>query len=369
MKTYPLKSISLEQAKQKQFKLIDEICKEFKGSEYLNAGDYGLVPGMNKPVYAQKVENVLANYFSCEKALLVTGSGTGAIRWALSAIFNKDDKILIHTAPIYPTSEVSINSLGLNIIRADFNSLKDIENTIAENPDIKGALVQYTRQAIEDSYDIQEVINTIKKCNNNIKIITDDNYAVMKVEKIGVEMGSDVSTCSCFKLQGPEGVGLLLGQKEILDKVEKMNYSGGSKVQGPQAMEVLRGLIYSPVMLAIQAEVNEELVERLNSGSIPEIKDAFLANAQSKVLLVEFNEPIAKAVLKNTEKLGGLPNPVGAESKYESVPMFYKVSGTFLKANPSLIDTMIRINPNRAGADTIIRILSESIKEAKNVSK
>ena len=369
MKTYPLKSISLEQAKKKQFRLIDEICKEFSGTEYLNAGDYGLVPGLNKPKYALKVENVLANYFSCEKALLVTQAGTGAIRWALTAIFNKDDKILVHTSPIYPTSKVSIDALGLNIIRANYNDLNEIENVMLENPDIKGSLVQYTRQAIDDNYDMGEVINKIKSINKDVKIITDDNYAAMKVEKIGVEMGSDVSTLSCFKLQGPEGVGLLLGKKEILDKIEKMNYSGGSKVQGPQAMEVLRGLIYSPVMLAIQAEVNEELVERLNNETIPEIKNAFLANAQSKVLLVEFKEPIAKEVLKNAEKLGALPNPVGAESKYESSPMFYRVSGTFLKQNPNLIDTMIRINPNRAGADTIIRILQESIKEVKNVSK
>ena len=45
--------------------------------------------------------------------------------------------------------------------------------------------------------------------------------------------------------------------------------------------------------------------------------------------------------------------------------MFYKASGTFLKKDPSLIDTMIRINPNKAGADTVIRILKESIEAAK----
>ena len=53
------------------------------------------------------------------------------------------------------------------------------------------------------------------------------------------------------------------------------------------------------------------------------------------------------------------------ESKYEAVPLFYKVSGTFLKKDPTLIDTMVRINPNRAGANTVIRILSESINAVK----
>ena len=44
----------------------------------------------------------------------------------------------------------------------------------------------------------------------------------------------------------------------------------------------------------------------------------------------------AEAVLKEAEKLGAAPNPVGAESKYEMVPMFYRVSGTFRKADPDV---------------------------------
>ncbi len=87
-----------------------------------------------------------------------------------------------------------------------------------------------------------------------------------------------------------------------------------------------------------------------------------MANAQSKVLLVEFHEEIAKAVLREAQKLGAAPNPVGAESKYEVVPMFYRVSGTFLAADPTLENRMIRINPMRAGADTVLRILQEAIE-------
>ena len=108
----------------------------------------------------------------------------------------------------------------------------------------------------------------------------------MKVSKIGVQCGADLSAFSMFKLLGPEGVGCVLGKKSYIDKIEEFNYSGGSKVQGIEAMEVLRGLVYAPVALAIQAEVNEELVIRLNHGEVKGVKQAFLANAQSKVLLV-----------------------------------------------------------------------------------
>jgi len=62
--------------------------------------------------------------------------------------------------------------------------------------------------------------------------------------------------------------------------------------------------------------------------------------------------------------LGALPYPVGAESKFEVPPLFYRVSGTFLKKIPNCGNTMIRINPNRSGAQTIIRILDEAYKAA-----
>ena len=196
-------------------------------------------------------------------------------------------------------------------------------------------------------------------------ILTDDNYAAMKVHRIGIQCGADLSCFSAFKLQGPEGIGIILGKKILIEKLIEENYSGGMQVQGHEALDVLHGLVYAPVSLAIQAEVNEECVKRLNDGEIPEVRKAFLANAQSKVLLVEFREEIAEKVLREAIGLGAAANPVGAESKYELVPMFYRISGTFRKADPSLEQRMIRINPMRAGADTILRVIKEAVERVK----
>jgi len=80
---------------------------------------------------------------------------------------------------------------------------------------------------------------------------------------------------------------------------------------------------------------------------------------------VELERNIAKKVLVEAEKLGAAPNPVGAESKYEFVPMVYRVSGTFRATDPTLEERMIRINPMRSGADTIIRIIRQAIERAK----
>lgn len=367
MKTYPLESISLETAMKFQFRMIDCIMKEFTGAQFLTRGDLGVVPGLNKPQTTQKAEKVIANFFHAESALLVRGAGTGAIRYALYAVMNAQETLLVHEAPIYSTTQTTIDMLGLKVIRANFNDLEDIERVMKKNPEINAALVQVTRQGLQDSYDLEKVIHKIKECRN-IPVVTDDNYAVMKINKIGCQCSADLSCFSTFKLQGPEGIGCIVGKKEYIDKLEKVHYSGGSQTQGWESLEVLRGLVNAPVALAIQAITNEECVKRLKENEIPEVKDAFLANAQSKVLLVEFREKIAKQIIREAEKMGTLPNPVGAESKYELPPLFYRVSGTFRASDPEIDERMIRINPNRAGADTILRILKESIKKVKECS-
>ena len=107
MLTFPLNSISIEEAKEKQFQLVDEICKVFTGSEFLNLGDLGVTGSINKPAQTEKVEKVLAAYFNVEKALLVTGAGTGAIRWGLQAILKPNSTLLVHKAPLYQIGRAS----------------------------------------------------------------------------------------------------------------------------------------------------------------------------------------------------------------------------------------------------------------------
>ncbi|WP_302272492.1 aminotransferase class V-fold PLP-dependent enzyme [Brachyspira aalborgi] len=364
MNVYPLESIDIEEAKEKQFKIVDIITKHFRGSEILTRGDLGVIKGINKPSFTLKAENIISEFFNAEKSVLVRGAGTAAIKWGLYGLLKDKNRrnILIHKAPIYPTTEVTFNLMNIETIESDFNDLSQIENTLKNN-NIDIALIQHTRQKIGDSYNIKDVIDKIKEYS--IPIITDDNYAVMKTKNIGIELGANLSAFSTFKLLGPEGIGCLVGNKKYIDKVIEANYSGGCQVQGYEALEVLKGFIYAPVSLAIQSEVNNKLFNILNSGEIEFIKSAYIVNAQSKVIVIEFKEDIAKEILLYSEKLGALPNPVGAESKYEFSPLFYKVSGTFIKSDNTLENRMIRINPNRAGVDTVLRILKDSYKLLK----
>lgn len=54
-------------------------------------------------------------------------------------------------------------------------------------------------------------------------------------------------------------------------------------------------------MHAVQAGVSERLLALLNGGAVPEVKSAVIANAQSKVLIVEFHQPIAARVLEEAQ--------------------------------------------------------------------
>lgn len=310
MHTYPLQSISTEEAMALQFKVVDSITREFAGHEILTRGDLGVVPGLNKPVTTKKAEAVIARVFDAEAAMLVRGAGTDAIADALFSVIRSGETLLVHTSPVYSTTQTTLTRQGINTVTADFNDLEEIRRVMQQHPEIRAALVQYTRQSMQDSYDMEQVIRTIKSCRP-IPVVTDDNYAVMKVSKIGTQCGADLSCFSTFKLLGPEGVGCIVGKKCYIEELVRYNYSGGSQVQGHEALDVLRGLTYAPVALSIQARVNDRLVERLLAGELPGIKDAFLANAQSKVLLVEFEEPIAEQVLAEAEKLGRRPIPSG----------------------------------------------------------
>jgi hypothetical protein len=362
MQTYPLESLSLAEAKELQFRLVDITTQYFDGGDIMSLGDLGVVAGQNKPTTTMKVEQILADFFHAEAAVLVLGAGTAAIRWGLYSMIKPGQSLLVHDAPIYPTTAVTIESMGLKPLAVDMNDPIALETMLHEHS-LHAALIQHTRQQPSDRYDLAAVLSQIRQVRPNLPVIVDDNYAVLKVRRSGVECGADLSAFSLFKLLGPEGVGCVAGRKELVAKIIQSNYSGGGQIQGHDALEALRGLIYAPVALAIQAEVNEELVKRLGAGEVAGITRAFLANAQSQVLLVELEQPMAREVMAAAVKLGAAPHPVGAESKYEFVPMFSRVSGTFLAADPSLTQRMIRINPMRAGADTVIRILRQAMAQ------
>jgi hypothetical protein len=193
--------------------------------------------------------------------------------------------------------------------------------------------------------------------------LIDDNYAAFKVARIGVQQGADASAFSLFKILGPEGVGVVVGKQAIIDRIHGFNYSGGSQVQGPEAMDALHSLVYAPVMHAGAANVVREVIER----GVPGVT-LRLSLIQGVHLVAEFEQPISEQVVAAAARHGALPHPVGAESRYELSPLFYRMSGTFRERYPERAQYMMRIGPMRAGADTILSILREAMAEVADSS-
>ena len=362
MRTFPLEQLSVGEAIQLQFRLMEVIAQHFDGQAILQAGDYGLWQVAGRPQATQRVEAALADFFGVEAACLTRGAGTGALRLVLMALLKPDDRLLVHQAPVYHTSAVTIESMGLQLVQVSFNDLLD---QYIDPTGIECALIQHTRQRLDDHYQLEQVILALQAVLPGVSLVVDDNYAALRVPKVGVQLGARVSTFSLFKLLGPQGVGLVLGDQGLIDQIHTMNYSGGAQVQGPEAMEALRALVYAPVALAIQAEVVAEITKRLNAGEVAGVRRAHIANAQSRVVLVELVQPLAQQVLERSAAYGAAIYPVGTESRYEVAPLFYRVSGTFLADAPGLADQMIRINPMRAGADLILTILHNSLQDCQ----
>ncbi len=358
-----LRNMSLEEAKQLQFRLIDEITKEFTNNDFFQVGDVGLHPENKRPLTTARVEKVLASTFHGEACALVRGSGTGAIRIVLSMLLNPGDTCMVHSAPVYMTTKETFRLMGLKQNMVDFNNREELLRALQNDKVSKVFYVQHARQQPTDTYDLQEVISLVKEVRPNLPIIVDDNYCAMKMKGIGVEYGADFSTFSGFKLLGPEGIGIVIGKQELIEQIHNRNYSGGGQVQGFEAHELIRSMTFAPVMLAIQNEQVENLCERLNNGEVEGIKGVYITNSQSKNVIVELDQPIATQVIERASKYGAATYPVGAESRYELIPMIYRVSGSFLEGQPKLKDYGIRINPMKSSANTVIRILNEVMKE------
>lgn len=362
-----LPSLSIQEAQEKQFKLVDRMSRYFKGRQFLSMGDLGVSPAYKRPEQTYLVERVLADFFEAEDCALVRGAGTGAIRNILSMLLSPGDEMFIHTAPVYTTTKETLRILGIKTVQADYNHLEEVRMAIRSNQNPKVFYIQHARQQPTDHYQLAEVIKAVKEERPDLPIVVDDNYCALKTKGIGVELGADYSTFSGFKLLGPEGIAVIAGKKEAIERVHHYNYSGGGQVQGYEAMQLLRMMTFAPVSLAIQNEQVEELCRRLNEGAVNGIRAAYMTNAQSKNVIVELEDPIAQSVISISDEYGAATHPVGAESKYEIIPMIYRVSGSFLEAQPELKEYGLRINPMKSGAGTIIGILEKVIPLAKEV--
>jgi hypothetical protein len=350
--------MTLDEAAEAQFRLVKTIGDHFPRDQSLSNGDLGVTDLWGRPKATAAVEACLADFFQAEDAVLVTGAGTGALRAALFASVSPGSGLLHHTAPVYETTAVTLAAMSLTAVPTDFNRLADLREPFS----VGAALVGHARQTLEDSYDLPAVILQLRRLIGTTAIIVDENYAVLKAQQVGVQLGADLSTFSAFKLFGPAGVGVVLGRRALVDTIRNQNRSGGCQVQGIDALNTLRGMVHVPVQAALQAQVARDVARRLNEGEIRGITSAVMTNNAETIVLAQLAEPKARQFVAEAARAGAASHPVGAESWYELVPLIYRVSKAMTVADPSTADWVVRINPNRGGAGHCMALLREAAR-------
>ncbi|MFH8348712.1 aminotransferase class V-fold PLP-dependent enzyme [Streptomyces sp. NPDC018045] len=358
-RTFPLPTVAVEDAVANQFRLVECVARHFEGRQLLET-DAGVVPGLGRPRTTARVEAVLADFFGAPAAALVQGAGTGAIRAALGSVLGAGDPLLVHRAPVYRTTGVTLRGLGVEAVETDFNDRAALGRALASGR-FRWAFVQHTRQRAADSHAPGEVLAACHAAG--VRTIVDDNYAVFRVPACGVELGADASCFSLFKLHGPEGVGVVVGARDLVERVHDDNYSGGGQVQGHQALDALRALSHVPVMWAVQSRTGTEVAERLTAGEVPGIAEVRIANVQDRCVLVRLDRPLARALPAAAARYGAASYPVGSNSRYEITPLVYRMSGSALEDAPELAEWTVRVNPMRAGADLVIDILRRALRD------
>ncbi len=354
--------LTFEEAKKMQFKIVNSITKFINGNEMLSQGDLGCTRTYGRPVATVKAEKAIADLFGGEDCTLVRGAGTGGISWALAGMISPNDGLLVHKQPLFVSTETTIERQGYIKYSADYNSEGDILSVLEKHSDqIKAVFIQNARQHINDTYDVKKVIDIIRRRCPELPILVDDNYCVFKKPTIGLEDGADLSTFSSFKLRGPEGIGVVVGKKQYIEKIRKWQYSGGSQVQGHEALECLRGMVFSPVSLAVHSESVDKAAKMIAEMELPEVKQVYVANCQSKGVFVELNGLDADELCKNALEFNTAPYPVGAESRYEIVPTIGLMSGTMRRAEPERCKSMLRMSPMKSGPETLVRIFKQML--------
>lgn len=366
--------MSLEEAIATQFRLVDSI-QHVLGSDDIFTEDYGQVRalatvgfgGGGRPRSTAAVEETLGHFFGAGEAILVQGAGTGSIRAMLNAGLEPGQSVVLHSEHPYKTTRPAMTHMGLELHQVDFNDREELERALSTVAPA-GLYVQHVPQGLGDDHEITQVIESGRRIGGeDLAILVDDNYAVMRSRSIGVQMGATASAFSLFKLLSPVQIGCVIGPPDLVASIRRDLSSAGCQVQGPAAMAALRMLVYAPVALAIQNDTVVKTTARINElveeGGIPFVRGAVAAQPGIRCVVVVFDEPVAEAFVRSAWRNGSPSQSVGEEAQPEVVPLFTYLTSTFLKGMPGLERHAVRINPMRGGPEAIMRVLKAALDD------
>ena len=224
----------------------------------------------------EKIEELYSNIFKAEDALVRVQfvNGTHAIATTLKGLLKPSDTLLAVTGRPYDTicetigitekvNKLSLISFGVKYDEINLNEqgeidIPSIKRYLSENK-VKVVHIQRSRgYALRKAFSIDEiknVIDEIKKIDNQVIIMVDNCYGEFVEEREPIEVGADIICGSLIKNIGGglcETGGYVVGRKDLVDLVaETLTCPGIGKECGAtmgQNRNILQGLFLSPII-------------------------------------------------------------------------------------------------------------------------
>nr|WP_321314827.1 methionine gamma-lyase family protein [uncultured Ligilactobacillus sp.] len=310
-----------------------------------------------------KLEQIFADYFKCEDALVRPQivSGTHAISTALFASLHPNDTLYYITGMPYDTIQQVIGIVGdnpgsmkeygigfeytplTNSGKVDFPAVKE---KLLNDPTIKVVAIQRSRgYAVRDSFtvkEIEEMTNFVKKINPNITVFIDNCYGEFTEIEEPTFHGADLIAGSMFKNAGAgvaKSGAFLVGNHELIMRAASRLFAPGpGKGEGATygyQRDFYRGFFLAPHVTgeAIKGSIyTAALLEKMGA----EVSPKWDAKRTDLVQTVIFHkqEPMTKfcASIQHYSPLNSFVDPIPSEmDNYEDKVIM--ASGSFVEGS------------------------------------
>lgn len=310
-----------------------------------------------------KLEQIFADYFKCEDALVRPQivSGTHAISTALFASLHPNDTLYYITGMPYDTIQQVIGIVGdnpgsmkeygigfeytplTNSGKVDFPAVKE---KLLNDPTIKVVAIQRSRgYAVRDSFtvkEIEEMTNFVKKINPNITVFIDNCYGEFTEIEEPTFHGADLIAGSMFKNAGAgvaKSGAFLVGNHELIMRAASRLFAPGpGKGEGATygyQRDFYRGFFLAPHVTgeAIKGSIyTAALLEKMGA----EVSPKWDAKRTDLVQTVIFHkqEPMIKfcASIQHYSPLNSFVDPIPSEmDNYEDKVIM--ASGSFVEGS------------------------------------
>ena len=178
------------------------------------------------------------------EAALASSSGMTSITHTLISLLSSGDTVLYHHS-LYASStwfiEQDLPRFGVKVVKADMTNLRQVESLIAEH---KPTMV-YFEPNTNPYLEVVDVEGVLRLTKDTESLVVVDNTFMTPMLMQPLNLGADLVLHSMTKFIGGHGdalAGVVVGKKELIEKVLFTRQKMGGNLTPEKAYLILRGL-------------------------------------------------------------------------------------------------------------------------------